>query len=104
MAVRRCPLCSIVDGSMREIGIRAAELDATTSADDHRHAAEERRVNLLRQIALAGGKIAPHAEPDAEHGYTYGALGDDLERDLGILARRNYLEERFFDRVSLCPK
>jgi len=31
-------------------------------------------------------------------------LGDDVKRDLGILARRDYLENRFFDRVSLCPK
>jgi DNA-directed RNA polymerase subunit RPC12/RpoP len=67
-------------------------------------AVEERRLNLLRQIALAGGTIAPTAEPNAEHGYAYVALGDDVGRSLSLLARRNYLEERFFDRVSLCPK
>jgi len=65
---------------------------------------QQRRLNLLRQIALAGGKIAPGAEPSAQHGYAYAALGDDIERDLDILARRSYLEARFFDRVSLCPK
>src|SRR5262245_35613636 len=67
-------------------------------------AEDERRLNLLRQIAVAGGKIAPDPEPPAEHGYAYIALGDDVERDLSTLARRNYLEQRFFDRVSLCPK
>jgi hypothetical protein len=89
---------------MREIRTRAAEPAATTSANDTRTDAEERRLNLLRQIALAGGKIAPCGKPNAEHGYAYAALDDDVESDLAILARCNYLEERFFDRVSLCPK
>lgn len=89
---------------MREIITQAAKPNATTAADDAGKAATERRLNLLRQIALAGGTIAPAAEPHAEHGYAYVVLGDDVKRDLGILARRNYLEERFFDRVSLCPK
>ena len=84
---------------MTPIGKQLAEIDANAGAD-----AEERRLNLLRQIAQAGGKIDPVAEPLAKHGYTYVALGDDIERDLGILARHDYLEERFFDRVSLCPK
>jgi Thaumarchaeal output domain 1 len=89
---------------MNEIMTWAAESDATTAAAGTGAAAEERRLNLLRQIALAGGKIAPDADPNAEHGYAYVGLGDDVERDLGILARRNYLDARFFDRVSLCPK
>ncbi len=67
-------------------------------------AAQERQFNLLRQIAIAGGTIAPEASPNAEYGYTYVALGDDVERDLDSLARRDYLEARFYDRVSLCPK
>jgi Thaumarchaeal output domain 1 len=89
---------------MKEIGSRIGELDATTAADGAGEAAEERRLNLLRRISLAGGTIVPHPNPHAVHGYTYVTLGDDVERDLGILARQNYLEERFFDRVSLCPK
>ena len=76
----------------------------TSVADDTGTAAEERRLNLLRQIAVEGGTIAPSAEPQAEHGYAFPGLGDDVDRDLRILARRNYLEARFFDRVSLCPK
>ncbi len=84
---------------MKALETAAAERDAVAGT-----AAEERRLNLLRQIALAGGTITPTAEPHAEHGYAYGALGDDVDGDLRILARRNYLEQRFFDRVSLCPK
>lgn len=89
---------------MRDIRARASGPDATAAADGIGTAAEERRLNLLRQVALAGGTIAPAAAPHAEHGYAFAALGDDVERDLGILARRGYLEARFCDRVSLCPK
>jgi rubrerythrin len=89
---------------MTVIETQIAKSDSTRVADDRGTAAEERRVNLLRQIAVAGGTIAPSAQPNAEHGYAYAGLGDDVERDLGILTRRNYLEARFFDRVSLCPK
>ena len=83
---------------------RPAKFQATSGADATGTTAKERRLDLLRQIALAGGKIAPDAEPGAEHGYVYAARGDDVERDLATLARSNYLEPRFFDRVSLCPK
>jgi hypothetical protein len=89
---------------MTAIETRIAKPDSTRVAEDKCTAAEERRVNLLRQIAVAGGKIAPSAQPNAEYGYAYAALGNDVERDLGILARRSYLEARFFDRVTLCPK
>jgi Zn finger protein HypA/HybF involved in hydrogenase expression len=65
---------------------------------------QDRRLNLLRQIALAGGTATPAADPEAEAGYSYAAIGDDIARDLEALARRNYLETRFLDRVSLCPK
>jgi Thaumarchaeal output domain 1 len=58
----------------------------------------------LRRIAAAGGKVVPNAEPQAKCGYEYPALGDCDEADLIFLARRDYLEERFFDRVNLCPK
>ena len=84
---------------MTAISTREAEPEATEGT-----APEERRLDLLRQIAGAGGTIAPDADPQAEHGYKYPALADGVERDLPILARHNYLEERFFDRVSLCPK
>jgi rubrerythrin len=89
---------------MTAIETQIAKSDTSSVADNRGAAAEERRVNLLRQIAVAGGRIAPSAQPNAEYGYAYAALGDDVERDLGILARRDYLEARFFDRVSLCPK
>jgi hypothetical protein len=86
---------------MKEMRTRIAQVEVIP-ATEH---AEERRLDLLRQIARLGGKISPKAEPHAEHGYVYSdALGGDVERDLGTLARRNYLETRFFDRVSLCPK
>jgi hypothetical protein len=65
---------------------------------------ETRRVDLLRRIADSGGRISPVADPQAKHGYQYAAPGGDAENDLAVLARKNYLEARFFDRVSLCPK
>ncbi|MBV8399996.1 MAG: hypothetical protein JOZ17_14850 [Acetobacteraceae bacterium] len=79
----------------------AAGTSAAQSADS---SVEERHLNILRQIALAGGLVAPDRDPNANRGYTYSKLGDDVDDDLAILARRNYLEPRFFDRVSLCPK
>jgi hypothetical protein len=75
---------------------RAASFAATASA-------EERRLDLLCRIARAGGAISPKADPHAEHGYSYAAIGDDVGGDLDFLARGNYLDRRFFDRVSLCP-
>jgi hypothetical protein len=65
---------------------------------------EEQRIELLRQIAKAGGAIAPQANPLAERGYEYQALDSDVDRDLQFLAERGYLEARFYDRVSLCPR
>jgi Thaumarchaeal output domain 1/Diguanylate cyclase, GGDEF domain len=65
---------------------------------------ERRRIDLLRRIADTGGKITPHANPRAERGYEYLAPCDGCEGDLRFLSRRDYLEQRFFDRVSLCPK
>jgi hypothetical protein len=63
-----------------------------------------RRLGLLAQVAEAGGVITPVANPLARRGYEYSPLGDDAEADLLDLAKRGYLEARFFDRVSLCPK
>jgi hypothetical protein len=65
---------------------------------------EFRRLGLLRRIADAGGRLLPTADPLVDRGYQYLGLGDAVDGDLTALARRNYLEERFFDRVSLCPK
>jgi hypothetical protein len=65
---------------------------------------ETRRVELLRLIAHSGGRISPVADPQVKHGYRYEAPGGDVENDLAVLSRQNYLEARFFDRVSLCPK
>jgi hypothetical protein len=83
---------------------QAAKAHATGVADTTGTGVEERRLNVLRQIALAGGTIVPRADPNARHGYAHASLGDDVERDLTVLARRSYLEARFFDRVNLCPK
>jgi hypothetical protein len=65
---------------------------------------ETRRLDLLRRIADSGGAISPVAEPQAKHGYQYVAPVADVANDLAALARQNYLEARFFDKVSLCPK
>jgi Thaumarchaeal output domain 1 len=67
-------------------------------------ATDERRLDVLRRVAAAGGTITPNAEPQAQHGYEYLGLCDGDEKDLIYLARRDYLEQCFFDRVSLCPK
>jgi hypothetical protein len=66
--------------------------------------AEKRRMNLLRCIADAGGLIEPHPNPQTKYGYEYRGLGEGVERDLQFLSERGYLETRFFDRVSLCPR
>lgn len=65
---------------------------------------DARRLDLLRRIAEAGGSVAPHADPRALRGYNFPTLGADSEADLAFLANRDYLEECFVDRVSLCPK
>ena len=61
---------------------------------------ETRRLELLRLIANSGGKISPVSDTAAKHGYRYAAPGGDIKNDLALLARQNYLEARFFDRVS----
>jgi ssDNA-binding Zn-finger/Zn-ribbon topoisomerase 1 len=66
--------------------------------------AEKRRIDLLRCIADAGGAIEPHPNPQTPHGYEYRALAQGVERDLQFLTEREYLDARFLDRVSLCPK
>jgi hypothetical protein len=58
----------------------------------------------LRLISDDGGTISPTATPHAKHGYSYASASDDIADDLSSLAKRHYLEARFFDRVSLCPK
>jgi ssDNA-binding Zn-finger/Zn-ribbon topoisomerase 1 len=65
--------------------------------------AEKRRIDLLRCIA-DGGMIEPHPNPQTPHGYEYRGLAEGVERDLQFLTERDYLDARFFDRVSLCPK
>jgi hypothetical protein len=81
-----------------------AAQDAGVAASSAAAPAEDQLVNLLRQIALAGGSLTPQPDPNTGHGYTYALPGDDGERDLNILTQQDYLEARFFDRVSLCPK
>jgi hypothetical protein len=66
-------------------------------------AADCKLLQVLRQIADAGGSIVPRLNPSAQNGYEFGALAAD-EHFLASLARRDYLDERFVDRVSLCPK
>jgi hypothetical protein len=89
---------------MNGIERRIAAQDLGVTVDSAAAVAEHRRVNLLRQIALAGGSLTPQADPKSSHGYAYALPGDDVERDLSILTQQDYLEARFFDRVSLCPK
>lgn len=66
--------------------------------------ASARRLRLLIQVAAAGGTMVPTANPNAKSGYDYGALEAGAAPDLRFLAGRDYLDERFFDRVSICPR
>jgi uncharacterized OB-fold protein len=66
--------------------------------------ADERRLGLLRRIAEAGGRVEPNPNPQARYGYDYLALGESAEDDLAYLVGRDYLEQHFFERVTLCPK
>lgn len=65
--------------------------------------ADERRVEILRAIARVGGTLLPTRAAHAKFGHSFSELGDDAAGDLAYLARRDYLTEKFFDRVSLCP-
>src|ERR1700751_4972115 len=89
----------------RGLGLRSAAYRPMTATPTKEAgpgaAAHDRRLDLLRRIAEAGGTITPHVNPQAKQGYEYVALGDGVEDDLQFLARRDYLEQRFFDRVSL---
>ena len=85
-------------------GAAASTADTTAGRDAAGRPAEQFHLDLLRQVAVAGGTISPKADPNIEPGYSYAEVGDSVEKDFEILARRNYLERRFFDRVSLCPK
>ena len=79
-------------------------MSESADADVALNPAEKRRLDLLRQVGDAGGALTPVPAPSATHGYAYAVVGEDVENDLSHLVRRNYLETRFFDRVSLCPR
>lgn len=66
--------------------------------------ADERRVEILRAVARAGGALVPTRAAQARLGHSYGEVGENAASDLTFLAKRDYLTEKFFDRVSLCPK
>jgi hypothetical protein len=80
---------------------RAATAQAE-SAENTRVEPEELR-HLLRRIADAGGTIVPSTNPMAKNGYEFASLGPEQAR-LPLLAELGYLEGRFVDRVSLCPR
>jgi hypothetical protein len=73
------------------------------AAEEGEPSANARRLRLLIQIAAAGGTLLPIGNPNAKSGYDYGALEAGALPDLKFLADRDYLDERFFDRVSICP-
>jgi hypothetical protein len=78
----------------------------TGSARDSPSAAPEsgdRHLELLRTIAEQGGMLRPKPDPHAPNGHRLDGLPEGAERELDYLVRRDYLEERFFERVSLCP-
>jgi hypothetical protein len=85
-------------------GTAAWTADTAAGREAAGRPAEQLHLDLLRQVALAGGTVSPKADPNIEPGYSYAEVGDGVGTDFEILARRNYLDRRFFDRVSLCPK
>lgn len=74
---------------------------ANVSAPD---SIERRRIALLRIIAERGGTISPKPNPEATHGYDFGELDAEVRQDLEFLAGHDYLERRFLDRVTTCPR
>jgi len=65
---------------------------------------DQRRLDVLKFIAEAGGTLMPRRNPLGKAGHDFGLLSDGAEPDLKFLAARDYLEERYFDRVSVCPR
>lgn len=50
------------------------------------------------------GGVAPSWDARSDRGFTYQANGREIDRrDLEALARREYLESIFVDRISRCP-
>ena len=66
--------------------------------------ARDKHLDLLRMIAGRGGLLCPRPDPHAPNGHRLEGLPEGAERELDYLMRRDYLEKRFFERVSLCPK
>lgn len=69
---------------------------------------DERRIGLLKRIAAEGGTLDPKWAPAEASGYFYWpAVDRDLRQlcdsDLAYLADRDYLERRYFDRLTRCP-
>ena len=72
------------------------------------NATTERLLAVLASVSEAGSSLEPKWDPYAATGYVYpvtpSALDDaSLLPELEELARRNYLERTFVDRISLCP-
>ncbi len=65
---------------------------------------DQRRTALLKTIAGLGGAVTPRRSPMAKHGHAFSGLDDGIEADLTFLARGDYLDERFFDRVTICTR
>jgi len=65
---------------------------------------DQRRTQLLKTIAELGGTVTPRRDPMAKNGHCFDSLDAGVDADLGILARGDYLDARFFDRVTICTR
>ena len=65
---------------------------------------DQRRTLLLKTIAELGGTVTPQRSPMAKNGYEFDSLDASSGADLSFLARGDYLDERFFDRVTICTR
>ena len=67
---------------------------------------DQRRLELLRSIAEAGGTLAPKRTPNARLGYVFGGVeeSDEVEADLKFLEQRDYVRKIFYDRITICVK
>ena len=58
----------------------------------------------MKAIAALGGTVTPQRSPMAKNGHEFESLDPSSGADLSFLARGDYLDERFFDRVTICTR
>lgn len=70
---------------------------------------DERRLEVLKQIARDGGILNPSWTTADPRGYRFAATGEPpmdkkIDDDIQFLSRGDYISSRFFERLSRCPR